>query len=100
MRMDEAVVDEASVREAEDMGVADEVATETHAAKWARPRVEPFDPKDKALTFQVSFELGVLTCVRWEICDPGNILNGLHGAAECPSSMAVHIERRQRTCAV
>lgn len=31
------------------------VRNETHAALWARPRLEAFDSKEKAITFQVSF---------------------------------------------
>lgn len=56
MRMDEAVIDEASLTEAEDMDVGGKATAETHAAKWARPPLESFDPKEKAMTFQVSSE--------------------------------------------
>lgn len=56
MRVDEAVIDEASLREAEDMGVGARATVETHAARWARPRLDSFDPKQKAVTFQVSSE--------------------------------------------
>lgn len=31
------------------------VGNETHSALWARPPVEAFDSKEKAITFQVSF---------------------------------------------
>lgn len=33
----------------------EEVDGATQAAKWARPRLEAFDAKEKAITFQVSF---------------------------------------------
>lgn len=54
MRMDEHMGDEAALAEAKAEGGA--VANETHAAKWARPRLEAFDCKQKTITFQVNFQ--------------------------------------------
>lgn len=51
MRNDESIIDEAALVIAEAEGGV--TANETHAAKWARPALEDFDPKDKAITFQV-----------------------------------------------
>lgn len=51
MRNDESVFDEDAlgIAEAEN----DMTANATHAAKWARPALERFDPKEKPITFQV-----------------------------------------------
>lgn len=47
--MDEPMMNEAAAE------VEGGFSDETHAARWARPRLEAFDPKEKAITFQVSF---------------------------------------------
>lgn len=51
MRNDESTFDEEAMGIAEAEGGA--TANETHAAKWARPALENFNPKEKAITFQV-----------------------------------------------
>lgn len=54
MKMDEAMIDERSLAEAEgEMIAAEVVPSETHAAKWARPPVTPFNTTDKSIIFQV-----------------------------------------------
>lgn len=50
MRMDEPMMEEPP-SEVE----SGPVDNETHSALWARPPVEAFDSKEKAITFQVSF---------------------------------------------
>lgn len=48
--MEEAMIDEASlVREAEE---EEEITSETHAAKWARPQLKLFNPRETTITFQ------------------------------------------------
>ena len=50
MRMDEPMLDDA-VPEVVHGAVGDD----THAARWARPRLEAFESKGKDITFQVRF---------------------------------------------
>lgn len=50
MRMDEPMMDEPAA-EVE----SGAICNQTHAALWARPRLEAFDSREKAITFQVTF---------------------------------------------
>lgn len=57
MRMDEVMTDEPPPEAGSD---------ETHAAKWARPQLEAFEAKEKAITFQVRFlQLFLLALCRY-----------------------------------
>lgn len=51
--MDEPMLDDTIIPD----GVRGAVGDDTHAARWARPRLEAFDSKEKDITFQVSFRL-------------------------------------------
>lgn len=43
--MEATMIDEATL-------VEEEMTSETHAAKWARPHLEPFDARETTITFQ------------------------------------------------
>lgn len=57
MRAEEAMMDEAGLREAEAEAIVGGIPNSTHAAKWARPKIDAFDPKEKAITFQVNVSI-------------------------------------------
>lgn len=63
MKVDGKGIDEGSLRDAEAECVSYGIPQETHAAKWSRPRLQPFDSKDKTIAFQVGyFQLAVDVC--------------------------------------
>lgn len=63
MRNDESTFDEEAMGIAEAEGCV--TTNETHAAKWARPALENFNPKEKTITFQVcAMPSAIQACVR------------------------------------